>query len=141
MCARLGRRSKGNGVEIIEIPAAYTSIVGKLKYMDMYSIPIHNAAAIVIGRLGMEIKDKVVTNIFKDKDFVTLEGRTQSVTLKKKSFLWFKSKFKIYQKSSALTAPCLAPANNGHKTLASSTGEEIIESNNWSDSSQGKLIF
>jgi len=124
------------GVEVIEVPPAYTSIVGKLKFMKMYSIPIHNAAAMVIGRMGLGIIDKVVVSISEAKDLVTLEARSGSIALKKKSFLWFKSKFRICQKQPALTAPNLEPMNNRHKVLVSSIGEKVIESNNWSDSCQ-----
>ena len=124
------------GVEIIEVPAAYTSIVGKLKFMQIYSIPIHNAAAMVVGRMGLGIVDKVVASISEAQDLVTLEARSESVTLKRKSFLWFKSKFRICQKSPALTAPDLEPMNNRHKVLVPSQDGKVIESNNWSDSCQ-----
>lgn len=122
------------GVEIIEVPAAYTSIVGKLKFMQMYSIPIHNAAAMVIGRIGLGIVDKVVASISETEDSVTLEARSESIALKKKSFLWFKSKFRICQKPPALTAPDLEPMNNRHKVLVPLQDGKVIESNNWSDS-------
>jgi IS605 OrfB family transposase len=97
-----------SGVEVIEVPAAYTSIVGKLKYQDMYSLSVHNAAAMVIGRLGFLNKsDKVVIDVSGSEERPKLEARGQSVTLKKKSFLWFKSKFRVCQKQPGLTAPCL----------------------------------
>ena len=128
------------GVEVIETPAAYTSIVGKLKFMQMYSIPIHNAAAMVIGRMGLGIVDKVVASISEAQDLVTLEARSKSITLKRKSFLWFKSKFRICQKPPALTAPDLEPNKIRHKVLVSSIGEKVIESNNWSDSCQKTFI-
>jgi len=124
------------GVEIIEVPAAYTSIVGKLKFMQMYSIPTHNAAAMVIGRMGLGIVDKVMVSISEVQDLVTLEARTESVTLKRKSFLWFKSKFRICQKPPALTAPNLEPTSNRHKVHVPSQDGKVIESNNWSDSCQ-----
>jgi len=129
-------KSRANrcGVEVVEAPAAYTSIVGKLKFMKMYSIPIHNAAAMVIGRMGLGIVDKVVASISEAQDLVTLEARSESVTLKRKSFLWFKSKFRICQKPPALTAPDLEPMNSRHKVLVPSQDGKVIESNNWSDS-------
>ena len=97
-------------MEVIEVPAAYTSIVGKLKYQDMYSLSVHNAAAMVIGRLGFLNKsDKVVIDVSGSEERPKLEARGQSVTLKKKSLLWFKSKFRVCQKPPALTAPCLEP--------------------------------
>ena len=129
-------RASKFGVEVIEVPAAYTSIVGKLKFMQMYSIQIHNAAAMVIGRMGLGIVDKVVASISEAQDLVTLEAQSEFVTLKRKSFLWFKSKFRICQKPPALTAPDLEPMHNRHKVLVPSQDGKVIESNNWSDSCQ-----
>jgi IS605 OrfB family transposase len=129
------------GVEVIEVPAAYTSIVGKLKYMTMYSISIHTAAAMIIGRMGLGIKDKVVVSISELKDLVTLEARSESVALKRKSFLWLKSKFRICQKQPTLTASCLVPTNNGHKALVSLEDEKVIEPYNQSDSCQEGNLF
>ena len=129
-------RACRQGIEIIEVPAAYTSIVGKLKFIQMYSIPIHNAAAMVIGRMGLGIVDKVVASISEVEDLVTLEARSKSITLKRKSFLWFKSKFRVCQKPPALTAPNLEPMNNRHKVQVPSQDGKVIESNNRSDSCQ-----
>jgi IS605 OrfB family transposase len=99
-----------SGVEVIEVPAAYTSIIGKLKYQNMYSLSIHNAAAMVIGRLGLlNQADRVVVDVSGSEERLKLEARGQSVTLKKKSLLWFKSKFRVCHKQPALTAPCLVP--------------------------------
>ena len=103
-------RAVKEGVEILEVPAAYTSIVGKLKYQDMYSLSVHNAAAMVIGRRGfLNDSDKVVVDISGSEERPKLEARGRSITLKKKSLLWFKSKFRVCQKQPALTGPCLAP--------------------------------
>ena len=109
-------RAYKEGIEVIEVPAAYTSIVGKLKYQDMYSLSVHNAAALVIGRMGfLDKAEKVVVDVSESKDKVNLEGRSRTISLKKKSFLWFKSKFRIrtrnggvYQKAPLLTGACLA---------------------------------
>jgi len=110
-------RAIKEGVEVIEVPAAYTSIVGKLKYQDMYSLSVHNAAAMVIGRLGfLYNSDKVVVDVSGSKDWPKLEARGRSVTLKKKSLLWFKSKFRVHtrdricQKQPLLTGACLVPS-------------------------------
>ena len=105
-------RAYKESVEIIEVPAAYTSIVGKLKYMDMYSLSVHNAAALVIGRLGfLDKAEKVVVDVSDKGGLLNLEGRGRSVRLKKKSLLWLESKFRIYsrQKQPLLTGACLAP--------------------------------
>ena len=108
-------RAAKQGVEVIEILPAYTSMVGKLKYQDMYSLSVHNAAALVIGRFGFLNKaDKVVIDVSGSEERPTLEARGRSVTLKKKSLLWFKSKFRVAerracQKPPLLTGACLAP--------------------------------
>lgn len=106
-------RAYKEGVEVIEVPAAYTSIVGKLKYQDMYSLSVHNAAALVIGRLGFLNKsEKVVVDVLNQNSLIKLEARGRTVSLKKKSFLWLESKFRICsrQKPPLLTGACLAPS-------------------------------
>ena len=104
-------RAYKEGVELIEVPAAYTSIVGKFKYQDMYSLSVHNAAALVIGRMGFLNKaEKVVVDVSGSEAKSTLEARGRVVTLKKKSLLWFKSKFRVCQKQPLLTGACLAPS-------------------------------
>lgn len=103
-------RAYKEGVEVIEVPAAYTSIVGALKYKQMYSLSVHNAAALVIGRLGLGLKpDKVVVDVSKVKGASKLEAGGVSICLKKKSLPWFKLKFRVYQKLPPLTGACLAP--------------------------------
>lgn len=103
------------GVGVIEVPPAYTSIVGRLKYQDMYSLSVHNAAALVIGRLGfLNQTEKVVVDVLGSEALPKLEARGKVITLKKKSLLWFKSKFRVSerracQKQPLLTGACLAP--------------------------------
>jgi IS605 OrfB family transposase len=105
------------GVGVTEVPPAYTSIVGRLKYQDMYSLSVHNAAALVIGRMGfVSQSEKVVVDVSGSEVLPKLEARGRSVTLKKKSLLWFKSKFRVHQRDSRtclkqplLTGACLAP--------------------------------
>lgn len=79
------------GVEVIEVPAAYTSILGKLKYQDMYSLSNHAAAALVIARRGMVILEKqTFTDTLRGRggSRVNLEGRSRKHTLKPKSWSW-----------------------------------------------------
>jgi len=52
-------RANKEGVGVIRKDPAYTSVIGKLKYMRAFGIPIHSAAACVIGRRGMGLKEKV----------------------------------------------------------------------------------
>ena len=98
-----------SGVEVIEVPAAYTSIVGKLKYMNIYNLSVHNA--LVLQALAFPRTPKRPPPLYLIYLIIpTFQSPTQrrSVTLKKKSLLWFKSKFRVCQKQPALTAPCLA---------------------------------
>ena len=46
------------GVGVIAKHPAYTSVIGKMKYMRAFGIPIHAAAAYVVGRRGMGFKDR-----------------------------------------------------------------------------------
>ncbi|MEW5817975.1 MAG: IS200/IS605 family accessory protein TnpB-related protein [Spirochaetota bacterium] len=52
-------RANKEGVGVIRKDPAYTSVIGKLKYMRAFGIPIHSAASYVIGRRGMGLKEKV----------------------------------------------------------------------------------
>jgi len=52
-------RADREGVAVFKVKPAYTSVVGKLKYMAQRGIPIHVAAALVIARRGMGFKEKV----------------------------------------------------------------------------------
>lgn len=52
-------RANKEGVGLIRKNPAYTSVIGKMKYMRTFGIPIHSAAAYVIGRRGMGLKEKV----------------------------------------------------------------------------------
>ena len=57
------RRAMKEGVQVIEVEPAFTSILGALKYQKMYSIPIHNAAAMVIGRRAMGLLEREDFNV------------------------------------------------------------------------------
>jgi len=52
-------RADREGVAVFKVKPAYTSIMGKLKYMAQRGIPIHVAAALVIARRGMGFKERV----------------------------------------------------------------------------------
>jgi IS605 OrfB family transposase len=51
-----------SNVELVIVNPAYTSIIGSFKYRKMYGISKHNAAAMVIARRGLSLKDKVGAN-------------------------------------------------------------------------------
>ena len=48
-----------NDIYVYEVDPAYTSMVGKVKYMRFANCPVHLVAAYVIGRRGMGYKDKL----------------------------------------------------------------------------------
>lgn len=52
-------RAVKEGVGVIRKDPAYTSMIGKMKYMRAFGIPIHSAAAYVISRRGIGLKEKV----------------------------------------------------------------------------------
>ena len=54
-------KAKREGVEIIEVNPAFTSIIGKLKYSPIYGISIHIAASLVIARRGLNLTEKIPT--------------------------------------------------------------------------------
>ncbi|GAA3329382.1 hypothetical protein GCM10020331_077230 [Ectobacillus funiculus] len=47
------------GVAVFEVNPAFTSQIGKMKYMKQMHISIHQAASYVIGRRGMNLKEQV----------------------------------------------------------------------------------
>jgi IS605 OrfB family transposase len=90
-------------VAIKEVEPAFTSILGNLKYKDMYSLNRHTAAALVIARRGMNIKEKQtfsVTQVQKtdkktgtNKVMWNLEGRYVAIDLSQKSWSWLSGCF------------------------------------------------
>ncbi|GAA3313038.1 hypothetical protein GCM10020331_002240 [Ectobacillus funiculus] len=47
------------GVAVFAVNPAFTSQIGKMKYMKQMHISIHQAASYVIGRRGMNLKEQV----------------------------------------------------------------------------------
>ena len=65
--------AKREGVEVIEINPAYTSIIGMLKYAPQHNIDKDIAGAYVIGRRALGYKEdlpKNYENLIKDKEYV-----------------------------------------------------------------------
>lgn len=55
----LERRAVYKGVECIKVDPAYTSKIGRSKYMKLKGLSVHMAASYVIGRRGLGFKDKL----------------------------------------------------------------------------------
>jgi len=65
--------AKRNGIQVIKVNPAYTSIIGKLKYAPLYNIDKDTAGAYVIARRGLGFKERLPKNyrkLLKDKEFL-----------------------------------------------------------------------
>lgn len=52
-------KSDKYGIEVKVVNPAYTSQIGKVKYMSRYGLSVHEAAAMVIARRAMGLKDRM----------------------------------------------------------------------------------
>ncbi|MEI8270939.1 MAG: IS200/IS605 family accessory protein TnpB-related protein, partial [bacterium] len=55
----LERKCVQNGISYRKINPAYTSLIGKIKYKDMFQITIHESAAYTIARRGLRFNEKL----------------------------------------------------------------------------------
>ncbi len=55
-------RAEDNGIQVIDVNPAYTSIIGKMKYKDRLAITVHQAAAFTIARRGLGFNEKALRN-------------------------------------------------------------------------------
>jgi len=65
---------KRNGVQLIKVNPAYTSVIGKLKYAPIYRIDKDIASAYVIARRGLGFKESLPKNyrkLLEDKEFLS----------------------------------------------------------------------
>jgi len=66
--------AKRNGIQVIKVNPAYTSIIGKLKYAPLYNIDKDTAGAYVIARRGLGFKESLPKNykeLLKDAEFLS----------------------------------------------------------------------
>ena len=87
-------RALKNGIEIKEVNPAFTSNLGQLKYQKMYGLNRHTAAALVIARRAMNIKERKDFKVEpheKKKDALNLEGRGTSIALTQKAWSWLQT--------------------------------------------------
>lgn len=52
-------RANKDGVGVFKVNPAYTSQIGKLKYMKILGLSVHTSAALVIGRRSLGFKEKI----------------------------------------------------------------------------------
>ena len=79
----LERKCVQNGIAYKKINPAYTSVIGKVKYKDMFKITTHESAAYVIARRGLGFGEKLSvynceTKRVKNKILGTLEEKYQN---------------------------------------------------------------
>jgi len=77
--------ARREGIEVIKVNPAFTSVIGQLKYSPQYSIDKDIAGAFVIGRRGMGFKEEIPENylkLLKREEF--LEYSLQRLEEKKK---------------------------------------------------------
>ena len=87
-------RAARNGVEVIPVQPAFTSVLGCLRYAQTYSLNRHTAAALVVGRRALGYRERcdfTVTPSGKSGDRLTLEGRGRSQTLSLKAYSWLQT--------------------------------------------------
>jgi len=65
--------ARRNGIQVIKVNPAYTSIIGKLKYAPLYNIDKDTAGAYVIARRGLGFKERLpkkYKELLKDTEFL-----------------------------------------------------------------------
>jgi cell division ATPase FtsA len=66
--------ARRNGIQVIKVNPAYSSIIGKLKYAPLYNIDKDTAGAYVIARRGLGFKERLPQNykkLLKDAEFLS----------------------------------------------------------------------
>jgi IS605 OrfB family transposase len=76
----LERKCVEHGIEYKKVNPAYTSLIGRTKYSEMYGLNVHEAASFVIARRGLGYNEKlsvykVPAKVVKEKIIRTLEEK------------------------------------------------------------------
>jgi IS605 OrfB family transposase len=66
--SHLKARAWREGVEIIEVNPAFTSLIGRVKFSRRYGLSIHQAAALAIGRRHLKVSERVPRHLDKIPD-------------------------------------------------------------------------
>jgi len=73
LLSKIERTAKLNGIEVIKVNPAFTSVIGALKYAPQLGIDKDIAGAYVIGRMALGFKEEVPENYLKllsDKEYL-----------------------------------------------------------------------
>ncbi len=103
-------RAIRQGVRVIKVDPAFSSIIGRLKYSHIYYFNRHTGAAFVIARRGMGIKERNTLKISKVGGKWNLEGRYLSSRLTTRAMTYLKEFLHIDE--TVLTGLCLAVDNS-----------------------------
>ena len=112
------------GVKLVKVNPAFTSILGLLKYKDMYSLNRHTSAALIIARRGMGIKERQTFKVEpsqKKKSSFNLEGRDEVIALTDKAWSFLQDQF-LKENIATLTGSELVP----EMAQVPSTGETPV---------------
>lgn len=139
------QRASKRGVRVVEVNPAFTSILGALKYKNLYSLNRHTSAALVIGRRGMGFSERQTFSVMpnpKKSGTFNLEGRDVSLVLSGKAWSWLENCFlrpnppplteaefnptKEYAHSSSETLDGQSPDRTGHWRKLESSDSNII---------------
>jgi IS605 OrfB family transposase len=87
-------KAEKEGVEVIAVNPAFTSVLGELKFKKMYSLNRHTAAGLVIARRGMGIQERQTFEVRDNPKKVRtwkLEARHAQTILTEKSLSYLQS--------------------------------------------------
>jgi len=96
MIEAVRRTAEARGIPVIDVNPAFTSVLGLLKYAEVYSLNRHTAAAMVIARRGMGIVERQTFDVTEREESVerlNLEGRGFSEELTLKAWNWMREVF------------------------------------------------
>ena len=98
----LKSRATKYGVEVIEVTAAYTSVIGQMNFMKRYGLSSHGSAACVIARrgLGLTIEkpkyDSILGNYTDTMNHRPLKSRWSSISYRiKKNYRYFNERIEL----------------------------------------------
>ena len=52
-------RGSREGVEVVEVNPAYSSVIGRVKFMERYGLSVHQAAALVLARRLLRCSERI----------------------------------------------------------------------------------
>lgn len=141
MITAIESRASRYGVEVIRINPAFTSQVGILKYAKPLSLNRHTAAALVIARKGMGLREKVrVCYVESKKERKTLEARFRRIALTDKAYSWMQHLFDVHRTIPVVTPPLLDAGNGArHREDAKAQALEGVLTIAGPSGSGGKL--